>query len=901
VAARTSERVLAYRGRQRWTQDFEPVRLAAGAAPPLRPGCVCLVTGGLGGVGQALARWLARAGARLVLVGRSELPPRERRDQLLLAAWGEAGGGQPPLPPRQARLLRQLRRWRELEEDGAEVLWVTADVTDRTALARVREQVHASFGALHGVVHAAGVPGGGILQLRRREEAAAVLAPKVQGTLALAEVFRPEELDFFVLCSSLNSVLGAVGQADYCAANAFIDAFAASRSSRSSRPGALAGRVLSIAWDRWDEAGMAAEAAPPLGPRSTALPDLPGEAIAHPLLDRRLPEQAGRQTFVTRFSAERHWVLAEHRLDGMPVLPGTAFLELARAACALADGEVRGAGNGDGAAGVEIRTLSFVAPLPVPDHETCDVFTTLRRAGDAWEVRIASRAPDSGWREHALGEVAPLAAPPAPAGRTPPALSDLLAAMQLAPLAAAAADAAAVLPAPPAPLGATGDPGAGTAAAAADRADFRLTLGPRWQGVVRAVAAAGDELLARLELPARFAADLDALALHPALLDLATGFVHAAADATAPYLPFSYAGLRLVRALPAVVYSHARRLADTVPAASAADGPVHPAPPAPRSPAEAATLRYAVTLYDAAGEVLLTIDEYAFRRVDPHAFLATVPPALAPAAPAAPAAELRNPTGPAPAESAGMSSSEGMEVFGRILARMTLPQVLVSTRDLRARAAAAAADTGERLLAELADLATLGAPKTVAAGERHPRPALGVPFAPPRDAAEERLAEVWQELLGIERIGVNDDFFELGGDSVLGLRIAALARERGIVLSPNELFTHPTIAALARHVPPSPAPAATASVKPGSEPGPGAGPNPSGAGPNPSGAGPNPSGGTDPAAGTAGHAGHAVHPAMHAVHPAGQPATVSPDDFPDAEVSPRDLAALLAQLDPGGG
>jgi amino acid adenylation domain-containing protein len=820
VAARPTDSVIAYRGRQRWTQDFEPVRLAAGAAPRLRPGCVCLVTGGLGGVGHALARRLARAGARLVLVGRSELPSRERRDQLLLAAPAEGAGGPPAEDPGPARLLRQLRRWRELEEDGAEVLTVTADVADRAALARVRELALDRFGALHGVVHAAGVPGGGIVQLRRRAEAAAVLAPKVQGTLVLAAVFPPEDLDFFVLCSSLNSVLGAVGQADYCAANAFLDAFAAARSWRSARPGAPPGRVISIAWDRWDEAGMAAEAAPPIAPLAPALPAFSGEAVAHPLLDRRLPGEPGRHLFVTRFSAERHWVLAEHRFGGTPVMPGTAFLELARAACALAGGEAgpaadrtdgasgapgaSGAAGESGASALEVRNLSFVAPLAVPDGEACDVFTTLHRAGGVWKIRIASRMAGSGWREHAVGEAAPPGAPQ-PAASTPPALSDLLASMPLTAL-TSLADLA-----PPAPL----------------------VFGPRWQGVALAVAAAGDQFLARLELPARFAADLDALPLHPALLDVATGFVHAAATtAAAPYLPFSYTGLRLARPLATVVYSHARRLADAAP------------------PSAAATLRYAVTIYDAAGQVLLTIDEYAFRRVDTGTLLA------APPAPA-PAAVLRQSPVPAAAGRAGMSSREGAEVFARILARMTLPQVLVSTRDLRARAAEAAADTGERLLAELAEL---GAPVAVAPGDRHPRPPLAVPFAAPRDAAEARLAEIWQELLGIERIGVDDDFFELGGDSVLGLRIAALARERGIVLSPNQLFTHPTIAALARSVP-APIPAASAAIQPS--------------------------------------AAAVFQPSVSA---AGQPpASAAPEDFPHAEVSPRDLAALLAQLDSTGG
>jgi len=600
--------------------------------------------------------------------------------------------------------------------------------------------------------------------------------------------------------------------------------------------------VISIAWDRWDEAGMAAEAAPPIAPLSPDLPALPGEAVAHPLLDRRLPGEPGRHVFVTRFSAERHWVLAEHRFAGTPVMPGTAFLELARAACALAGGEAGpaadrtdGASGASGASGewgasaLEVRNLSFVAPLAVPDREACDVFTTLHRAGDAWKIRIASRMPGSGWREHAVGEAAPPGAPQ-PAASTPPALRDLLAAMPLTALTSP-----------------TDGPDGTAAAAAIDQGDLGLVFGPRWQGVALAVAAAGDQFLARLELPARFAADLDGLALHPALLDVATGFVHAAATtAAAPYLPFSYTGLRLARPLATVVYSHARRLADAAPSAAAA------------------TLRYAVTIYDAAGEVLLTIDEYAFRRVDTAALLA------APPAPA-PAAVLRQPPVPAPAGRAGMSSREGAEVFDRILARMTLPQVLVSTRDLRARAAEAAVDTGERLLAELAEL---GAPMAMAPGDRHPRPPLAVPFAAPRDAAEARLAEIWQELLGIERIGVDDDFFELGGDSVLGLRIAALARERGIVLSPNQLFTYPTIAALARSVP-APSLAAPAAIQPSAS----AAIQPSAAAV------------FQPSVSAA-----AIQPLASAAPPA-----VGPEDFPHAEVSPRDLAALLAQLDSTGG
>ncbi len=815
VAARPAEPILAYRGGQRWVEDFAPVPLPGGAAPRLRPGGVYLITGGLGGVGQALARRLARAGARLVLIGRAGLPPREEWDQILAAPAGP-GAGDP-------RALR-VRRLRELEEGGAEVLWVAADVTDRAALRRLRAEILERFGALHGIVHAAGVPGGGILQLRRRAEASAVLAPKVAGTRALAEVFPPAELDFFALCSSLNSVLGAYGQADYCAANAFLDAFAASQP----------GRVLSISWDRWDEAGMAAEASP-VGAALLATP-----SGHHPLLGRRLAGPPDQVNHLTRLSATSHWVLDEHRLNGMPLLPGTAYLELARAALAAASGLGRG--------GVVIRHLTFVAPLAVPDGETLDVFTTLRRRGDGWDLRIASRTVQAGvsnWREHAIGEVAPPAAS-LQAAAPPPRLSDLLAAMPpVAVLDGAEAASAKSAASPPSP--AAGATAASPGSARSGGAPGPLVLGPRWQ-VLRAAASSadGDEFLARLELPPRFAADLESYLLHPALLDLATGFARLSGagagndDAARPYFPFSYSDLRLARPLPAVIYSHLRRRREAGGGETA--------------------LRYAVTLYDEGGEVLLTLGEYTFLRAAAPPRADAVPAAAA-SLPASLAAALD--LAAAADEETGLSTAEGVEVFDRILARLTVPQVLISVRDLRARSAAAAARGGEKLLAAIGEMGGIAGLAGAAPAARHPRPDLGVPYVAPQGAVEEHLAEVWQELLGIDLVGTHDDFFELGGDSVLGLRIAALARERGLTLSPNELFSHPTVAGLAARleaaaaIQPLPAPAAVPVPRPVA----------------------------------------ASHSATTGA--AGEPEAYEPDDFPDAEVSARDLGALLAQLGAG--
>src|SRR6185312_10850027 len=101
-------------------------------------------------------------------------------------------------------------------------------------------------------IHAAGVTGGGIVSMKTRQAAEAVLAPKVRGALALDAVFRGRSLDFMVLFSSITSVLAQPGQVDYTAANAFLDAFAQERAARGEI-------TLSLGWDAWREAGMAVD------------------------------------------------------------------------------------------------------------------------------------------------------------------------------------------------------------------------------------------------------------------------------------------------------------------------------------------------------------------------------------------------------------------------------------------------------------------------------------------------------------------------------------------------------------------------------------------------------------------------------------------------------------------
>src|SRR6185503_6863647 len=69
--------------------------------------------------------------------------------------------------------------------------------------------------------------------------------------------------------------------------------------------------------------------------------------------------------------------------------------------------------------------------------------------------------------------------------------------------------------------------------------------------------------------------------------------------------------------------------------------------------------------------------------------------------------------------------------------------------------------------------------------------------AEPTSEAEQTLAAIWSEVLGVERIGVHDDYFGLGGDSIMSIQIVSRARRAGLALTPRDLFRHPTVAALA--------------------------------------------------------------------------------------------------------
>jgi acyl transferase domain-containing protein/NAD(P)-dependent dehydrogenase (short-subunit alcohol dehydrogenase family)/acyl carrier protein len=198
-----------------------------------------LITGGLGGLGLRVARWLAECGARyLVLTGRTGLP--DRSTWTAISAGTETG--------------RRIAAVQELESLGANVHIVKADVADEAEMKLLWEELRRNHPPLRGVIHAAGTVSVHDLADLTADELHRVLRSKVMGAWQLHQLLPavqgPEGgLDFFVLFSSGASVWGSQKLAHYAAANHFLDALAHHRASQGLP-------ILSVNWGWWEGDGL---------------------------------------------------------------------------------------------------------------------------------------------------------------------------------------------------------------------------------------------------------------------------------------------------------------------------------------------------------------------------------------------------------------------------------------------------------------------------------------------------------------------------------------------------------------------------------------------------------------------------------------------------------------------
>ncbi len=184
-----------------------------------------LITGGLGGIGLTVAQWLIERGAHtLVLLGRSAPSPEARA------------------------IINELRA------SGATVQIAQADIANQEMLAATLAEIGRDLPPLRGIFHAAGVLDDGILLEQTPERFARVHQSKIAGAWHLHTLTCHLALDHFVLFSSVAALLGSPGQANYAAANAFLDALANTRQAQGLP-------ALSINWGAWAEVGLAARQA----------------------------------------------------------------------------------------------------------------------------------------------------------------------------------------------------------------------------------------------------------------------------------------------------------------------------------------------------------------------------------------------------------------------------------------------------------------------------------------------------------------------------------------------------------------------------------------------------------------------------------------------------------------
>ncbi|WP_168206253.1 non-ribosomal peptide synthetase [Labrenzia sp. PHM005] len=197
-----------------------------------REGGRYLIVGGCGGLGAIVARHLAQTLSRvsLVLTGRS------------------------PSGPKQNALLQELR------SKGAHADYLATDLGDAAAVRSMIRQT-TDQGSLHGVIHCGGVLSDALILRKTEEDLRRVFAPKVTGVANLDRATDGLDLDLFLVFSSIAGTMGNPGQADYAAANAYLDQYVEERNRRALSPGGPRGMALSVAWPYWADGGMTLDAA----------------------------------------------------------------------------------------------------------------------------------------------------------------------------------------------------------------------------------------------------------------------------------------------------------------------------------------------------------------------------------------------------------------------------------------------------------------------------------------------------------------------------------------------------------------------------------------------------------------------------------------------------------------
>jgi acyl transferase domain-containing protein len=604
---------------------------------------------------------------------------------------------------KEAERREKLQRLQAL---GTEVVLVRADVADRQELAAALRDLGPLRHQIDGIIHTAGVADGKLIQGRTREDIEDILAPKVLGVQNLYHEFKDRPLSMWVNCSSVVAVNGAVGQFAHCAANQYLDDFTAYL-RRNGQPNAV-----SINWEAWSEIGQAEESRKRFRAQMTDR-FITGRGRRAGLLTWSELGDGRYTVYETTFSQARDWFLLGHRVQGKSVLPGTVFVEMA----------VEAAKATYGNKAIELSEVKFFAPLFVEQDERVKVLTILSRQDQHYDVTLVSVRGDVEQAQlHVTGRARVSPVP----GTVTLDVADLETRC------------------------------AGTAL------DERIEDNDaRWNCLSRATLNKNMGL-AEVTLPDEYRSEASRYTLHPAVLDVAIGFLPLQFRQTSAYVPVHYKKIVVFEPLPDRLFSFARiRGAVT---------------------RQSDSLDINVTLLDPSGKRLVDIDNLTLRRV--HAAM-DVRPALNREAP-----ELLQFLQHVKRHTSNwLTPAEGVEAFGRILAS-GLPRV-VTTKSTPSAAGKPLAHEESRASPRRTGTS---AAANVTEDLMKARPALRSEYISPSNRIERILSEIWSSVLGVGDVGIEDNFFELGGDSMLSIQVSSLVNNKmGVEVPTGLLFEYPTI------------------------------------------------------------------------------------------------------------
>lgn len=215
-----------YEGNDRYAKVTKPLETAFHNESIIKEKGIYWITGGAGGLGRLFAFYLVeKYQAKVILTGRFE------------------------------KNKQHIKLENDLQEKGGEGTYYTADVCDSHQMEEILSLIHRRYGKLNGIIHAAGSEGKGRLDEKSWPDFEQTLSSKMQGTIILDEVTRNETLDFFVMFSSVASIIGDFGQCDYAIGNRFMDEYIHQRLFRVKEQNALE-RSISINWPLWEEGSM---------------------------------------------------------------------------------------------------------------------------------------------------------------------------------------------------------------------------------------------------------------------------------------------------------------------------------------------------------------------------------------------------------------------------------------------------------------------------------------------------------------------------------------------------------------------------------------------------------------------------------------------------------------------